>query len=117
MRARCVLASTGDRTQEASRSAHHVLGDEDLGSAVLWILKPAIDLSNGLGSVTLDMSRVMSDPWLALWGLLFVLVPRLHVETLRMHAEVLAAAIATEQSSVVPEMRASDERAGAERPT
>ena len=89
-------------------------------TAVLWILKPAIDLSNGLGSVTVDMSRVMSDPWLALWGLLLVLavvlLPRLYIETLKMHAEVLAAAIATAPSNVVPDVRASDERTGAEHP-
>jgi hypothetical protein len=87
-------------------------------TAVLWILKPAIDLSHGLGSITVDMSRVMSDPWLAPCGLLLMLVmvllPRLHVEALKMQAEVLAAAIATAPSCVVPDVRASHERAGAE---
>ncbi len=89
-------------------------------TAALWILKPAIDLSNGLGSVTVDMSRVTGEPWLAPWVLLLVLgivlLPRLHVETLKMHAEVLAAAIATAPSSLVPDARASDERTGAEHP-
>jgi hypothetical protein len=89
-------------------------------TAVLWMLKPAIDLSSGLGSITVDMSRVMSDPWLAPCGLLLMLVmvllPRLHVEALKMQAEVLAAAIATAPSCAVPEVRASEDGAGAEHP-
>lgn len=84
-------------------------------AAVLWSLKPAIDLSNGLGSLKIDTSQAMSEPWLALWGLILVLgvvlLPRLHVERLKMHAELLAGAIETKSRSVVTEVTPSEKHA------